>query len=79
MFAGRIGVHPPVRASTDDQVLREVDNGAAQWILDAAQLPVAARRRRLLHHHWCRPPRTPENPGGACPAHHRTRDEPNSR
>jgi hypothetical protein len=23
MFAGRIGVHPPIRTSTDDQVLRE--------------------------------------------------------
>jgi hypothetical protein len=41
----------------------DTNNGAAQWILDAAQLPVAARRRLpfgLLHHHWCRPPQTPE-------------------
>jgi hypothetical protein len=41
----------------------DTNNGAAQWILDAAQLPVAARRRLpfgLLHHHWCRPARTPE-------------------
>jgi hypothetical protein len=43
-------------------VVIALDN-AAQWILDAAQLPVAARRRLpfgLLHHHWCRPARTPE-------------------
>jgi hypothetical protein len=40
----------------------DTHNGAAQWILDAAQLPVAARRRLTfgLHHHWCRPARTPE-------------------
>ena len=45
MLAGRIGAHPPVRASTDDQVLRE----ALADILEVVQRRYHPLRRPTHH------------------------------
>jgi hypothetical protein len=43
MLDGQIGVHPPIRASTDDQVLREALADILEVVQDENRCPPASR------------------------------------